>query len=146
MDETKFQDFQDKRYNKAITWYDESAIHNKKYHNRLQIILIVFSALTPVLIAIDFGITEYHFLKWVAVITAVIVAISSASLRIFKFHDNLITYRNICETLKKEINFYNSNSGEYHNCEDKEEVFVQNVESLISRENNLWKTAFNRET
>lgn len=145
MEQVKFQEFVEKRYKSQIKWYDEKAISNKKYHKNLQIILIVFSALTPVLIAIDFSLSEYVFLKWIAVITAVIVAISSSSLRIFKFYDNWTTFRNICETLKKEINFYDSNSGEYSNCNDKEALFVQNVESLISRENNLWKTSFRKE-
>ena len=144
MNPQKFQTFVNERYQVAVDWYDQKAIINKKYSNIFQFILIILSALTPVLIAINFGFEEYGYFKWFAVATAVIVSISSSSLRIFKFHDNWISYRNICETLKKEINFYDSESGDYAHCKDKESVFVQNVESLISMENNLWKTSFKK--
>ncbi len=39
--------------------------------------------------------------------------------------------------LKKEINFYDGDSGDYNNSDDKEAIFIQNIENLISREHNL---------
>ena len=146
MNNSEFDDFVKDRYCNAIEWYDKKSISYKKYYVVFQALLLVFSSLTPVLIAIDFGITGYSYLKWVAVITAVIVAITSSSLRIFKFHDNWTTYRSICETLKKEINFYNADIEEYMNCNNKESLFVSRVENLISKEHNLWKTYFKKES
>ena len=146
MNNSEFDDFVKNRYCKEIEWYDKKSISYKKYYVVFQALLLVFSSLTPVLIAIDFGITGYSYLKWVAVITAVIVAITSSSLRIFKFHDNWTTYRSICETLKKEINFYNAGIDEYANCNNKESLFVSRVENLISKEHSLWKTYFKKES
>jgi len=40
--------------------------------------------------------------------------------------------------LKKEIQLYEAGIGEYANAEDKEALFVERVENLISRENTLW--------
>jgi len=140
MEQSKFEEFKKERYQKEITWYDKKAISNQKTYKSLQWILIIFSSITPILIAIDFGLTEHSNLKWIAVITAVIVAISASALRIFKFYDNWISYRNICETLKKEIHLYEAGIDEYSSSNDKEALFVQRVESLISRENSLWVT------
>ena len=88
---------------------------------------------------------EYSFLKWIAVFTAVIVAVFTGVLRTFKYHENWINYRNISETLKKEIHLYNGDVGEYASSNDKESLFVERVESLISRENNLWLTTFKKD-
>ena len=39
---------------------------------------------------------------------------------------------------RKEIHFYNANIDAYEDIKDKEALFVERVESLISRENTLW--------
>ena len=146
MNNSQFDDFVKNRYCKAIEWYDKKSVSYKKYYVVFQAFLLVFASTTPVLIAIDFSTTDFSDLKWMAVITAVIVAITSSSLRIFKFHDNWTTYRSICETLKKEIHFYKADIEEYMNCDNKESLFVSRVESLISKEHNLWKTYFRKES
>ena len=145
MNKEEFEKYRKERYQDQIDWYDRKASSNQSRYSKLQWILIIFSALTPVLIAIDFGLEEYSFLKWTAVITAVIVSISAGVLRIFKYHDNWITYRTTSETLKKEIYLYQAGIGDYANAKDKESVFVQRVESLISQENTLWLTVFKKE-
>jgi glucan phosphoethanolaminetransferase (alkaline phosphatase superfamily) len=145
MDLKKFEEYVTNRYEKEVKWYDAKSIHNQKIYRTSQWILIIFSSLTPVLIAINFGLTEYDFLKWIAVFTAIIVAVITGLLRAFKYHENWISYRNICETLKKEIHYYNANVGEYGSSNDKESLFVERVESLISRENNLWLTTFKKD-
>ena len=69
---------------------------------------------------------------------AALVAISTAALKTFKYQENWISYRTTAETLKKEIHFYEATIQGYENVEDKEALFVERVESLISRENTFW--------
>ncbi|WP_299290183.1 DUF4231 domain-containing protein [Nitrosopumilus sp.] len=145
MEDEKFNKFVEERYKKEILWYDTNSQKNQKIYRSMQWTLIILSALTPVLIAIDFGLTEYGYLKWISVFTAVIVAVFTGVLRTFKYHENWINYRNICETLKKEIHLYNGDVGEYASSNDKKSLFVERVESLISRENNLWLTTFKKD-
>ncbi len=45
------------------------------------------------------------------------------------------------ETLRKEIHFYKSGVGEYKDIDDREALFVERVEALISRENTMWLTS-----
>ncbi len=44
------------------------------------------------------------------------------------------------ETLRKEIHFCNSGVGEYKDIDDREALFVEREEALISRENTMWLT------
>ncbi|MHC4367051.1 MAG: DUF4231 domain-containing protein [Planctomycetota bacterium] len=61
-------------------------------------------------------------------------------LKTFKYQENWINYRTTCETLRKEIHFYRVGWGDYRDSKDREALFVERVESLISRENTMWLT------
>ena len=71
-------------------------------------------------------------------LTAVAVAILTTGLKTFKYQENWINYRSTCETLRKEKRFYDAGLGDYGNTKDKEALFVDRVESMISRENTMW--------
>jgi hypothetical protein len=76
--------------------------------------------------------------KWIPIVTSVLVAILAAAQKTFKFEENWMNYRTTCETLKKEIHLYKAGVAEYSTANDKEGLFVERVEALISRENTLW--------
>jgi len=138
MDKEKFQKYLKERYCDQIDWYDRKSLQNQKWYKRLQWSLIILAAMTPALIAIGVCFSGIPFLKWVPVITSVLVAILTSTLKIFKFQENWINYRTTCETLKKEIHYYDAGIGDYADTGDKEALFVERVENLISRENTLW--------
>lgn len=133
MNKDQFTNYVESRYKKEIEWYDHKAKCNHRTYQSFQWIAIILSASTPVLIAIGEGIV-----RWVAVVIAALVAISTAALKTFKYQENWINYRTTCETLKKEYYFYESGLQGYDGAEDKEALFIERVESLISRENTLW--------
>ena len=144
MDNSKFEEYLKQRYEKEIEWYDKKAIHNQAYHNRIQFILIVCSAITPVTIAISFTF-ENHLGVWTSIIFAVVTSIAASTLKIFKFYENWTNYRTVCETLKKEIHLYDAGVDEYEDAADKKSLFVERVETVISRENTLWLRTFERD-
>ena len=78
--------------------------------------------------------------RWPAVVISALVAIGTTSLKTFKYQENWINYRTTCETLRKEIYFYTAGVGEYRDIDERESLFVERVESLISRENTMWLT------
>jgi hypothetical protein len=94
------------------------------------------SAVTPVLVAILPEVT-----RWPAVLFSALVAIGVTSLKTFQYQENWINYRTTCETLRKEIHYYRAHLGDYRDAEDREAVFVEKIERLISRENTLWLSA-----
>lgn len=133
MEKDKFEEYLKSRYRKETNWYDKKAIRNHRAYQFFQWSAIVLSASTAVLVVIGDG-----SFKWIAVVIAVLVAISTAALKTFKYHENWINYRTTCETLRKEYHYYEADIHGYGEAEDKEALFVERVESLVSRENTLW--------
>ena len=56
------------------------------------------------------------------------------ALKTFKFQENWVNYRTIVEALTKEKYYYDAGALEYATVEDKEQLFVERVEALISTE------------
>jgi hypothetical protein len=135
MDAEDFQKYLKERHEDQIDWYDKKSIWNQKMYRRFQWSVIVLSAITPVLVAIVPETT-----RWPAVAISAIVAIGTTALKTFKYQENWINYRTTCETLKKETYFYNACLADYRDAEDREALFVERAESLISRENTMWLT------
>ncbi len=138
MNKEDFQKYLKERYEDQINWYDKKSIWNQKMYRRFQWIVIVLSAITPVLVAIVAINPETKEVSWPAVGISALVAIGTTALKTFKYQENWINYRTTCETLKKEIYFYNAGVGDYGDTEDREALFVEKVEALISRENTMW--------
>lgn len=134
METEDFQKYLKERYEDQINWYDKKSIWNQKMYRLLQTTIIVLSAITPPLVAIELT-------RWLAVFISALVAIGTTTLKTFKYQENWINYRTTCETLRKEIHFYTACLGDYKEMEDRESLFVERVESLISRENTMWLTA-----
>lgn len=135
MEVQEFERYLKERYYPQVEWYDKKAMWNQKAYRFLQWGIIILAAITPVFIAV----TE-TLGKALPIVLSSLVAISSASLKAFKYQENWINYRTTCETLRKEIHYYNARIDDYSNADDPMGVFVKRVESLISRENTLWLT------
>lgn len=140
MNKEEFEKFLKGRYQDQTAWYDKKAIRNHYLYRVFQWPAIILSVLTPVLIVLGEG-----WVRWLTVGIAVGVAISTNALKVFKYQENWINYRTTCETLRKEIYFYETGIQGYDRVEDKQALFVERVESLISRENTLWVTAHTKE-
>lgn len=133
MKKADFENYLKRRYEDQTKWYSDSASKNKKFYIFFQWGVIILSASLPVLIA---SVPESR--QWVTVILSILLAIGTAGLKTFKFQENWINYRTISETLKKEKHYYDADLDEYSEASDKDALFVDRVESLISRENTLW--------
>lgn len=140
MDKDQFNKYLESRYRKETDWYDKKAIWNHRTYQIFQWAAIILSAFTPVLIVVSDG-----WMRWFAVAIAVLVAISTAALKTFKYQENWISYRTTCEILRKEYYFYEAGIQGYESVGDKEALFIERVESLISRENTLWVITHEKE-
>lgn len=133
MDQERFQAYMKNRYENQINWYNNSALKNKRFYNFFQWNVIIFSASLPVLI-----VSLPDQWKWVTVILSILLAVCTAGLTTFKFKEHWINYRIICEKLKKEKYYYDAMIGEYANALNKENLFVERVETILSSEGDLW--------
>ena len=146
MDQEAFSKYLTERYEDQIGWYDKKAADNQRIYRRLQWSVIVLAAITPVLIALDMDERLIEGLGYVPTVTSAIVAILTAGLSTFKYQEHWINYRTTCETLRKEKNYYDAGLGDYRTTTDREALFIDRVESLISRENTMWVSTHKTET
>lgn len=135
MEAEKFESYIKERYSDQIKWYGNKSSRNKTYYMIFQWGVIILSSSVPVLVG-----TLPESYKFISIIVSVVLAIGTGSLKAFKFQELWINYRTIAESLKKEKYFYNAGLSDYSSVDDKEALFVERVESLISRENSLWIT------
>ena len=139
MEPNEFEKYLSERYKSEVDWYDKKSAFYKNWYRNFQFVLIILSSITPVLIGLNQKEnTEFNLFFWSAIIISLLVAVITSLMKVFKFQENWINYRTTCETLKKEIYLYNAGIQEYGRTKDKPALFVERVESLISRENTLW--------
>lgn len=135
MDKEEFEKYLKERYEFEVDWYDRKSIKNKKIAYALRVIIIILSAIVPILAALQFVNRDFTYLT---IVIGSIVSIATGLLGYGKFEDLWHNYRTTCETLRKEKYFYNCRCGDYSQAADPERLFVERVESLISKENTQW--------
>lgn len=127
-----FDKYLKERYEDQVKWYDNKAVYNRKLADKLQYSVILLAAITPVFAALNF--------RWPTIVSSSLIAAITGILKYGKFEDLWHNYRTICETLKKEKQYYDFRLGCYQDANKPEKLFVDRVESLISRENTIWSS------
>lgn len=123
------------RVNDQLDWLGNKADFNQKRYKTLRIISLVASILIPLLsgYSTNFGLP----ISVTVGVLGAIVAVCQGILGLNKYHENWTEYRMTAEALKREKLFYETKAGEY-NTPNSFPVFVENVEKLLSSENQKW--------
>lgn len=136
MDKETFTQYLENRYQKQMEYYSKTSAKNQDKYKNFQWVLIVLSALTPVLAALD---GKWFSLQIAVVITSAIVAILTTGLKTFQYQELWVNYRATYEQLKPEIHYYNFNIGPYGGEGiDKESLFVTRIEKILDQEHQGW--------
>lgn len=133
MEQKRFEKYLKERYESQVNWYDTRARRHKKCHDYFQWLVIVLSISLPVVIM---RVPPEWAL--IPVVVSTMLAVATTAARAFKFQENWLNYRTIAEALRKEQYYYDAGANGYSEAESREKLFVERVESLISRENILW--------
>jgi hypothetical protein len=127
----------EERLDDQIAWYSRKSRQAQKMYKIFQVIEIILAATIPLFS----GYTTDHII--IAVIIGVfgaIIAIIESISKLFKWHENWIEYRTTCELLKYHKYLYLTQSSPYNNEEETiDNLFIKNIEDIISSENNQWK-------
>ena len=131
-------DYMEKRVDNQISWYDKKSVHCQKIYKFYQTIEIIIAAIIPLLS----GYTNLHIAIPIIVGSCgAIIAIIESITKLFKWHENWIEYRTTCELLRYQKNLYLTKSAPYNTePETVDNIFVRNIENIISSENNKWKS------
>ena len=127
----------EERVNNQICWYDNKSISAQKSYKRFQIIEIILATLIPLLSS------WAHLSVFISIIIGMLgvaIAIIESICKLNKYHENWIHYRATCELLKYQKYLFLTKSAPYNvQTETVENIFVKNIEHIISSENNQWK-------
>src|SRR5437868_12934644 len=109
MDKAVFDEYVENRYKKQMAYYANTSSKNQKKYKLFQWILIILSAVTPVLAAMN-GLTLSHeeqiytigsqVLQVLLVVVSSIVAILTTGLKTFQYQDLWVNSRTTYEQLK----------------------------------------------
>lgn len=126
------------RVDDQISWYDEKSKHCQKIYKICQTIEIILAALIPLLSGYT---RDYFYIPLLIGIFGAFIAIIESITKLFKWHENWIEYRSTCELLRYQKHLFLTKSSPYNTEQETvENIFVRNVENIISSENNKWKS------
>ena len=154
MEKELFDDYVKNRYIKQMDYYSRASSKNQKRYKLFQWILIILSALTPVLAALNGKeiinkegnsfVFSSQFIQTLLVSVSSIVAILTTGLKTFNYQELWVNYRTTYEQLKPEFYYYEFNVGPYGaSGVDKESLFVMRIESILNKEHSHWPPAKN---
>lgn len=128
------EEYIEQRVVDQINWYDSKSQKSQKWFKRIRGLEIIAASAIPLIAGFGQGTT------WSIILIGIlgaIVAILASLLSLNQFQENWIEYRTTCESLKHEKYLFLTNTEPY-NEEDPFGLFVQRIESLISKENSAW--------
>lgn len=154
MDNAKFQDYIKNRYEDQMNWYDRKASQNQKEYKKWTRIVIILSALTPIVAALDaksiaLAIASENssdllaqIIKIILITISAIVAIGTTTLKTFRYHELWISYRETCERLRSEKYLFDARLGIYSQPRiNLRAAFVEQIEAALMKEHSGWVSA-----
>lgn len=125
------------RLDTQIEWYDGKSISCQKRYKLIQIIEIILAATIPLLS----GYCNITIVSIAVGIIGIIITILESLTKLLKYHENWIQYRTTCELLKYQKYIFLTKTAPYNTTEETvENMFIKNIEQIISSENNQWKS------
>lgn len=131
MEESTIKKYLEEDFKQALRFYDRRAKSNKLAYRVFSIYLIVAAAVLTPLVAL-----ASHELFW-RILTAsfsATIVIGTGLLALVKPHENWLSYRASWDAFMRERRLFGTSSGPYHGVSDKSVLFVERVESVLSRE------------
>ncbi|MBV9496008.1 MAG: DUF4231 domain-containing protein [Acidobacteria bacterium] len=125
------------RVDEQIAWYDGKSRSAQRGFKALRITEIVGAATLPFLT--PYSADSFNIRITIGVI-GVVLAVGAGLLSLFQMQERWSEYRNTCESLRHEKYMYLTKSEPY-DADRPFQLFVNRVESLISKENSSWAQA-----
>lgn len=132
------------RVDDQIKWYSDKSSKCQKMYKRYQVIEIIIASCIPFFAGYS---TKALWVPIVIGVCGVIITVIESITKLYKFHENWIQYRTTSELLKHQKYLYVTNSYPYSGCnETPYNIFVSNIEQIISSENGQWKVTNSKRT
>jgi hypothetical protein len=121
------------RLEDQINWYDRKSNYNQRAYKWLKVIEIVAAALVPLA-------SGFHVPAILTGGLGVLIAVLEGLLQLNQYHQNGMTYRSTCESLKHEKYLYLAKAGAYAGGDGVQAHarLAERIESLVSQEHAKW--------
>lgn len=129
------KEYLENRLEDQINWYDKKSVWHQKWFKRLQVFQIICAASIPILV--NYVTDTSNYTRLIVAILGASIAIVSGIVGLYKFQENWLEYRTTCESLRHEKFLFLTQTEPYH-TENPFSLFVNRVETLISKENTNW--------
>lgn len=131
------KDYMSTRVIDQIKWYNKKSGYCQCWYKSMQIITIILAAIIPLLSGF---VTDNKIIALIVGLMGVVITILESIQKLNKYHEKWIQYRTTSELLKYNKYLYETKSSPYNDNEDTiDNLFVNNIEKIISSENNQWK-------
>lgn len=134
MDEAEYMK---QRVDEQIAWYDAKSSSAQRGFKALRITEIIGAATLPFLTPYS---ADSLGIRIAIGVIGVVLAVGAGLLSLFQMQERWSEYRNTCESLRHEKYLYLTKSEPY-DADRPFQLFVNRVESLISKENSSWAQA-----
>jgi hypothetical protein len=138
--EPTIEDYIEKRYKKQLQYYEKHASDNRVRFYISQIVIIIVSALIPIINTIPSEKADINAIKMASSIFGFIIIVATGFLQLTKSQENWISYRSTAELLQSEYHLFKMKSGDYsdekigNDNRKREQLFVNRIETIISEE------------
>ncbi|MEU6377850.1 DUF4231 domain-containing protein [Streptomyces sp. NPDC046909] len=120
-----------KRLEGQIKWFDDKSVSAQRQFKRLKMATLILAAGLPVAVAAGAP-------DWIVALMGALVAVIEGAQQLFKYQENWISYRSVCESLRREDHLYQARAGRYAKADDPDLLLAEQLEKLTSKENALW--------
>ncbi len=130
-------DYIAQRVDDQIGWYDRKSCSNQWWYKRLRFTEFCAAAFIPFLATyLEPGVPGT---KITIGALGVLITVITATLSLYRHQEHWVEYRTMCESLKNEKFLFLTGSGPYlSRSTTRFQIFVERIETLISRENSNW--------
>lgn len=135
------QEYIQTRVDDQIRYYDTNSKVSQSRYKRLTAIQIVSGSVIPIISGFS---DDIICSEWIVAILGVLVTLSTAFLSLNKYQERWINFRTTCETLIHLKNLFITSSTPYKDG-DSFDKFVNDIESVISKENSDWGAYIRKE-
>jgi hypothetical protein len=134
MTDEEYKSYVGTRYKGLVSFYDDRAQRNKRWHRVCSVFIIVVSGTLAPLIST--GILLKHSMVGGFLSASIVMATALTSH--FQFNENWLNYRRTWDALQREPYLRDARIGDYENASDRNAVFVERVEAVSSEEGKEW--------
>lgn len=122
--------------NTKLPFYEKHAKLNRRIYLILQVLIVVFAALTPIF-AVSM-LKDSNFGKIATVISSTILAILEGASRLFRFKNIWVRYRNAFNSVNNEVRKFENQIDEYRGDQNRDKEFIIKIEKIIKEEQDGW--------